>query len=458
VSATNAERAADARPRGLRRYRFPALYVLTAAVALLLGGGLYWRFVRSEPEPPEVELRGLDPAIVAAVEEARAAVRRSPRSAAAWGRLGMVLVVHDFRAPAQSCFAEAERLDPLELRWPYYQAMTALIGADAAGAVPKLERSVDLCGDRTDAPRLRLAEALLSLDRLDEAETHFRYLLQLNPRHARAQLGLARLAYQRGDARACLEPLRQAQNDPRTQKAACLLLAEIHQQLGNPAEAEEARRRAAGLPEDQPWPDPLNDEVTELRTGKTAWIRLARRYWDQGRAADSLALLRRAVNTYPDADDAWLQLGTILLKHKDTEAAVQAMRRAVELAPRAHENVFGLGLALVAQEDTRAATACFRKAVELKPDFAPAHYNLGNCLFHAADPDGAIEAYRMAIRCEPNLFDAHLNLAVLLAGRGQRAEALVHARHALQVKPFDPGARSFLGCLGRSLAFPHGVP
>ena len=53
-------------------------------------------------------------AIVAALAQARAAVQESPRSAAAWGRLGMVLAAHDFRAEANACLAQAERLDPLD--------------------------------------------------------------------------------------------------------------------------------------------------------------------------------------------------------------------------------------------------------------------------------------------------------------------------------------------------------
>ena len=443
-------------PRGRRWYR-AALFALLASAVVLLSAGVYRRLRPSDPEPPQVDLQGFDPAIVAAVEEASATVRASPRSAAAWGRLGMVLVVHDFRPQANFCLTQAERLDPREPRWPYYQALGALIVADADGALPKLERTVGLCGDDPDAPRVRLAELLLSQNRLDEAEMHFRRLLQTNPSHPRAQLGLARLLHQRGDPQASLQLLSLAQKDKRTQKAACLLTAEICQGLGKNGEAEEARQRATGLPEDPYWPDPLNEEVTDLATGKQAWINRARRFSDLGREAEALALLQRTVRDYSDADDAWLQLGKTLLKQKDAPAAEKALRRATELAPRAHENIFYLGAALVVRGDMPAATKCFRETIELKPDFAPAHYNLGNCLVDAGNPAAAIDAYRAALRCEPNLFEAHLNLATLLAEKGQQAEALVHARHALQLRPSDARVQNLMGRMVRVIVFPPGL-
>src|SRR5437660_128152 len=74
-------------PPARRWYRSPRFYVLASICCLLLGGGVYLRFSDRMPEPPVVDMKGIDPAVVAAVEEARAEVRESPRSAAAWGRL-----------------------------------------------------------------------------------------------------------------------------------------------------------------------------------------------------------------------------------------------------------------------------------------------------------------------------------------------------------------------------------
>jgi tetratricopeptide (TPR) repeat protein len=446
-------------PRGRRGYHSPFLPGLAALlVLLLLGGGVYLHFNPREPEPPVPDLGGLDPAIVAAVQTARAAVRKSPRSARAWGGLGMVLVVHEFLPEAQFCLAQAERLAPHEPRWPYCQALGLLFAKEQEAALPKLERAVALYGDEFDTPRVRLAEELLSLDRLDEAEQHFRHLLGINPLHPRAQLGMARLACKRRDFSASLVPLRFALNDPRTQKAANGLLAEVQERLGNQPEAEEALRRAATLPEDPFLPDPVNDEITSLRTGKAAWILRARQLSRLGHEREARTLLEQTVNDYPDADDAWLQLGKMLLKQKDLPAAEQALRRAADLAPGAHDNVYSLGVALLDRRDLSAATACFRRATELKPDFAPGWYNLGYCLYYEGDANGAIDAFHTALRYAPNLFEAEFNLARVLIEKGLSAEALVHARHARQLKPTDPEAAQQLDRVLHLLAVPLALP
>jgi tetratricopeptide (TPR) repeat protein len=421
---------------------------------LLLFAGIYWHFSHSAPEPPDIDPTGIDPAIVAAVGDARARVQASPRSAEAWGRLGMMLMVHDFRDKADFCLALAEKLDPNEPRWPYYQALGALLYADSEAGLPKLERAVALRGDSDDAPRLRLAELLLSQKRLDEAESHFRHLLHKTPRHPRAELGIARILALRGDRQASLEPLNIARKDPRTRKTACQLLAQVHQQLGNATQAEAASREAADLPDDPNWPDPLNEEATDLCTGQKAWIKRARRFAELGRDAEAIALLQWTVTAYPGADDAWLQMGKSFLKLRDARAAEEALRQATDLAPGSHDNVFYLGNAFVLRGNLPEATACFRKATEIKPDFGPAYLSLGNTLIKAGDARGAIDAFRLAVRYEPNLFDAHLSLATALHQQGQYALALPHARHALQLRPSDKHAQKLMALVLGGLIVP----
>src|SRR5262249_44636533 len=162
---------------------------------------------------------GVDPAVVKAVEAARAEVRQSPRSAAAWGRLGMVLAANNFAAQALDCLARAERLQPDDPRWPHYQALL-LAGGDPPAAVPDWQRAVVRGDDaRRAAPQLRLAELLLGLGRTDEAEAGFHDVLRRDPYHPLARLGLARCACARGAFADALPHLEHAAVSPLTKKA-----------------------------------------------------------------------------------------------------------------------------------------------------------------------------------------------------------------------------------------------
>jgi tetratricopeptide (TPR) repeat protein len=459
MSANDVKVVGQTSPRtGRRRGRLRR--VLGAAVAglVLAAGGLLWvRFSRGGPVPPEVDLTGVDPGLAAAVQSAQQAVREAPTSAKAWGRLGMVLVVHEYRVPGSFCFEQAQRLEPREVRWPYFDALGCLSVGDHAGALPRLEQAVALCHDQVDGPRLRLGEVLLRLNRPDEAEPHFHRLLAANPDHARARLGLARIALQRGQPQTALLYLELPQRDRRTCKAACLLLAEVHQRLGNTAEAAAANHRAAELPDDLPWPDPLYKEITAVRVGRVLWIQDAHRLALEGQNREAIDLLRRVVRDYPDAADAWHLLGLVLLQEKQAQEAEQAFRRASELEPGSPQYVSYRGVALMLLGDLPAATVCFRKAVELQPDFAPALINLGKCLSAAGDRLGALDAYRAAVRSRPELFEARLALGTLLAEQKQYPEALVHARQAVKLDPPSRQAQDLVERIEKELG-PTGTP
>ena len=395
--------------RGRRR-------VVVAVVVLAAAGATagWWATHRaSVPEPPAVDLAGADPEVAAAVESARAAVRREPSSGAAWGHLGMVLRAHDFGPEANACLAEAERLAPNEPRWPYLQGLT-LILTDPDAGLRRLQRAVELCDNKPLAPRLRLAETLLAQGRLDEAEEQLRRARAAEPGHPRVRLALGRLAYQRDDLAGSRNHLQAAADSPFGRKTARSLLAAVRQRLGDPGAADEAAR-AARLPDDPPWPDPFVEEVEELGASKQAAIARADSLFFQGRGGEAVALLSQAVRRYPDADRVWLALGRILVQLKDDAAAVPALRRTTELAPDSSEGWFQLGVALYRLENVDEAADCFRQAVRLKPDYAWAHHNLGLCRKRQGDRAGAAECFRAALRYKPDYVPAREELEALTA-------------------------------------------
>src|SRR5687767_208596 len=97
--------------RVLRR-RWSVWAVLAASAA---AAGLWWASA-DRPPPPEVPSPAFDaaadPAAVADVTAARAAVGKNPTSAEAWGEYGVVLRAYERHVEADACFRTAAGLDP----------------------------------------------------------------------------------------------------------------------------------------------------------------------------------------------------------------------------------------------------------------------------------------------------------------------------------------------------------
>jgi tetratricopeptide (TPR) repeat protein len=230
-------RNARRRERNPRRYRRAVLalaLVAGAGVAIWIAGSLYNRVSPVTAALPSLDLAGLDPAVARAIDVAQTAVRASPGSAAAWGRLGMVLRAHEYNAEANTCFAQAERLDPRDPHWPYYQG-TDPFQSDLDLAVAKLRRSVELAGAKAPASlHLRFGELLFNQNQLKEAEDQFQQVLKRTPANPVAHLNLARIARQQDKLEEAKAHINQASADVHTRKAAHLLAAEIQQGSGPP--------------------------------------------------------------------------------------------------------------------------------------------------------------------------------------------------------------------------------
>jgi tetratricopeptide (TPR) repeat protein len=248
--------------------RVSLVLVGTALVAIPLGwfGWRWW----TTPVPPAISLAGADPAVREAIETARNEVKENPRSAAAWGQLGLVLRAHGYEDEADVCFGHAERFDPDDPRWPYLKGVR-LVFRDPGAALPFLRQAVDLC-DRRDptnpSPRLLLAETLLKQGQTEEAEEHFRRVLDQQPLNPRALFDLGVLAQNRHRWKTSIAFLKRAGTSPYTRQKACAKLAAIYQRLGNGKAAAEYSRRANQLPPDELWEDPYVSEYLELATGK----------------------------------------------------------------------------------------------------------------------------------------------------------------------------------------------
>jgi tetratricopeptide (TPR) repeat protein len=422
------------RRRSYKRWILTGLLVACLCAVAAMAGYIW--YLRSAPIAPAIDLEGVDPPVAAAIADASAALRKSPHSGKAWGKLGMVLFAHGYLAESLSCFAKAERLDPHEARWTYYQGILLTL-KDAEGAIVEFRRALELSGGQPDAVRLRLADALLAQGYFDEACEHYRLLLQQHPNTPSsplAHLGLARAAYESGNWQESLDQLRRCSDSPFTSKQAHSLLAA----------AERERNLAAHLPADRDARDPWKEEVDQLSVDRLTRLRRGVQFVERNHVREGLMELNDLVRVYPDWDQAWGGLGYAFFRVRDFAKAEQAFNRAIQLAPDSAEAEFYLGAIASERGNIAVAANHFRKATKLRPDYAAAYYFLGRCLSQEKKLAGAEEAFSAAIRYQPYHGAAHRELGNLLAQLGKKTEALRHLSHAVELDPTDEEAKKLL--------------
>jgi tetratricopeptide (TPR) repeat protein len=419
--------AAAKKPSKRSRIVRYSLYALIIPLALLV------RWWLSGPDIPRPDLDGADPKLVEDIDNARAVVWSAPRQPERWGRLGMLLAAHSFTAEAVQCFEKAGSLDPTQWRWAYLRAV-ALERGEPDAARDALREAADVAGDDEPLPRLLLAERLLEIGDLDEADRHIQIALRHWPRNPRANLDAARLRMARGEAAETLERLKGTPlEDPHTRRSAHQLAAQVHRILGQETAVAATLERLKTLPPDQPWPDQWREELQSYRTTKGAYIaridELSQRKGDQERRNRAVA---ESINRYPEL--LHLVEGRRLLAEGDVEGAEASLREAVLLDPRSIDALISLGESLARQGKIVDAEDVFRRATHVEPTNGATHLRLGRCLLEQKQPTRAFDSLRVAVQFLPTVPEAHASLADALAAMGDEEQAKEHRRHAQRLK------------------------
>lgn len=435
--------------------------VVLIGLGAAAGVGWYlWRKTHA-PSPPEIARDGVDPELADAIESARRQVRSDPYSASVWGDLGKLLRAARIIPQAADCFAQAERLDPKNPRWPYLQGEAWRL-TDVSAAVPPLERAAALAAHADEAaPHLRLAEALLALGRDGEAETHLRRALELEPSDPSVHYNLGVLALARDDLSESLAHLKRCEHSPFTRKKASIQLAAVHRRMGRTGESEKYGRRADALPPDSGWLDPYLGEMPAV--GRPARFKRAEQLEQQKDHRAAAELLDELARERPDYR-VYVELARNLGILGDFAASDRALRSAIALEPdrfQAYHDRSRL-LWMWAEKDGRTdrarararyeeAAECAREAIARRPDHAPAHISLGLCLRRLGKRPEALAAFRTATEQSPDLVEAYLNLGETLAEDGQVAEARTSLERAVQLaSPDDSRPRAALAKLKKN--------
>jgi tetratricopeptide (TPR) repeat protein len=364
---------------------------------------------------PAVAAAALDPADAAQLTAQQDEVARlrsaepvdSLALAAAYLRLGQLLILYESPAAAEVALANARLLAPHDPASAYYLGYLLAKEQKPAEALVQYQFVVDREPENVTA-LVRLAEIYKDLDQPTEARSTAELALSKDPKSAGALniLGLV--------AQAAKEPATAVDHWEAAlaiQPGANILhrqLASAYRDLGDTARAEQE----LALRGDEPVSveDERIYELGRLRKSSSALMLQGDQYMGSSRFAEAADIFRRAVAEDPQSAAAQLNLGAALLQ----------------------------------QGQTAEAEAALREALRLEPGNAKARFNLALIAWNGGRKDEARQAFEAVLAAEPGNDEARLALARLEQQEGHCEVAMPLFRSYLETKPEHSAARRYL--------------
>jgi Tfp pilus assembly protein PilF len=135
---------------------------------------------------------------------------------------------------------------------------------------------------------------------------------------------------------------------------------------------------------------------------------------------------------------AHYELGLLLVKTHDWEAALHEMQAAVVCTPGSALMHFDLAAIETRLNHVPEATKEYEKALQLDPDYFQANLTYGRLLLLEKDPDAALPKLMRAVKVSPDSAEAHEFLANAYQQLGQAENAERERAKAEQLKTQPP--------------------
>lgn len=415
--------------------------LLLVVIGILLINGQGWQALKFwGPEVPLIDLEKLHGDVVSRLKFRQQQVDDDPSSAQAWGRLAIVLDIHDLKEPAIACYRRAMALDGKEFRWPYFAGISASIG-DSQQALKLFKEAGEL---RTGYGPLavRRGMLLLSSGDLPAAREAFSRAVAIDGTLVQGHLGLARCALGDGDDSEALTHLDRCEALGPASGEVASTRALILQRNGDAAAAEELLESVAKRRAKEPLPDPLRDAAILAEGVGPQWRReRSRRYIAEGRGKEAMAMWVRALQESPDDPELHYQMGFASEAAGEVAYALQHYQKAADIDPTMAKAHAGLGTAYSRQGDGDRAEAAMRKALSIDSDLHLTRGNLGSLLVTTGREGEGMPLLEAVIEEVPDSADAHFNLAMALKLVGETLRATEHFGRSVALSPANMRGR-----------------
>ena len=394
------------------------------------------------PPAPRFDISPNTPGARAQITAANAEFQANPNSANANMKLAKVLLAYQMYAAGSGYLRRAAALQPDNLPALYLLGWASGVVGNHEAAVADFDRALEVKKDHPQS-RLRRADALRRLNRLDEAEKAYRSVLKSFPDQPQAQFGLGNVLFQSGRFQEAIDVLRPAVEAFTRYGAAQYTLSLAFRQVGDVAAANThlaAYQRSRTW--EPPFEDPEVESVKELDRSQVGLHALSVKAAAAGDWAKAAELLEESVSIDPNYLVGHLNLITCYAHLGNAAKVEENYQRALALSPDSAELQNTRGLYAKVNGRLAEARTHFLKAIQTDPNHYTSYENLGSMSFDEGDMDAALRYYEKAVAIAPWSSRSWLRAGLIHLKQGRRREA--GEAFLRTVRP-GPEAESVLG-------------
>jgi tetratricopeptide (TPR) repeat protein len=382
--------------------------------------------------PAERQLRDAFAAFSRSLENSQA----SPGElAAAYDRLGQLLLAAELGDEAESCYLHAQQLDPEDLRWPYLLGHVYLFKGNRKKAAAAFTRALAIKPD--DVPTLvRLGEIRLDEGDAQAAESLFLKAISLDPRSAAPLVDAGRAAMARQAYKEAVGYFERALALDSHASAIHYPLSMAYRALGDrDRSAAHLSRRGETWPA---LPDPVMQQRENALASVTQYERRGAQALDAGEWAAAAEAFRKGLELEPDNASLRHRLGTALYGAGDAAGAVREFEETLRRHPDFTKAYFSLGMVSSLNGRPKDAIEQFSAALRLDPNYPEARLGLAEALRMSGRPDAAVPQYEQAIKLDPGIVESWIGGGLALVSLGRYPQAREWLAQAKHVHPDQP--------------------
>ena len=162
---------------------------------------------------------------------------------------------------------------------------------------------------------------------------------------------------------------------------------------------------------------------------------LAQMLSQQGNFSEAITYYQRALALNPDDAEIHRLLGDAFNQLGQFQAAIDAYQQALTLNPNDDKTHKHLGNVFRSQGQLELSITSYQQALALNPNDAGTHNNLGTVFNRFGQLTEARACYEQALILDPNLFEASSNLGSTLLYQGMVHKAIEHYQQILEEQP-----------------------